>query len=111
MGLNFVTRLRRNPASAPVTDSLTTSLTSSTDDTITPEDISAGMQFEAQTWERLLWATGGALELSKCFYYILFYDFKKNGTPFLLAPHQMPGTSIHITSGDDPTPRLIDQKD
>jgi endonuclease/exonuclease/phosphatase family metal-dependent hydrolase len=65
------------------------------DDTITPEDISAGMQFEAQTWERLLWATGGALELSKCFYYILFYDFRKNGTPFLLAPNEMPGTPPH----------------
>jgi hypothetical protein len=81
------------------------------DDTITPADIAAGMQYEAQVWERLLWATGGALELSKCFYYILYYDFHKNGSPFLLAPHQMPNTEIHITSGDDPTPQLIAQKD
>ena len=49
--------------------------------------------------------------MSKCFYYILYYDFHKNGSPFLLAPHQMPNTEITITSGDDPTPRLISHKD
>jgi hypothetical protein len=31
-------------------------------------DIIRGLEKEGQTWERLLWTTGGKLELSKCLY-------------------------------------------
>jgi hypothetical protein len=36
---------------------------------------------DAQLWEGLLNATGGELQLSKCFYYILSWKWDKNGTP------------------------------
>jgi hypothetical protein len=72
-----------------------------------PSDIATGMQSEAQVWEKLLWATGGTLNLSKCFYYVIAWDFHKNGTPILLNPEAMPAVDIHLTSGDDPTPRRI----
>jgi hypothetical protein len=77
----------------------------------TPQEIAIGLQEEAQVWERLLYTTGGALELSKCFYYIIAYDFNKNGVPVLLTPEAMPDTQISLTNGSDPTPILINQKD
>ena len=35
----------------------------------------------AQRWERLLWSTGGKLELTKCFTYIIHWVFDDNGKP------------------------------
>jgi hypothetical protein len=37
--------------------------------------IAQQLQEDAKIWERLLTATGGKLELSKCFYYILTWEF------------------------------------
>jgi hypothetical protein len=76
-----------------------------------PQQIAEGMQEEAQVWERLLYTTGGALELSKCFYYIIAWDFNKHGAPILLNPTAMPNTQISITSGSDPTLIPIEHKD
>jgi hypothetical protein len=78
---------------------------------LTSEEIALGLQEETQVWECLLYTTGGALELSKCFYYIIAYDFHKNGAPVLLAPEDMPGIQILLTSGSDPAPIIINQKD
>jgi hypothetical protein len=68
----------------------------------TPEAIATGMQTEAQVWERLLWTTGGALNLAKCFYYVIAWNFHKNGTPILLTPSVMPNTSISLTNATKP---------
>jgi ribonuclease HI len=43
----------------------------------------------SQSWERLLFASGGALELTKCFAYILYWDLS-NGTHRLLSPDKIP---------------------
>ena len=45
---------------------------------------------ETQSWERLLFASGGALELSKCFTYILYWDLS-DGKHRLLPCHEIPG--------------------
>jgi hypothetical protein len=76
-----------------------------------PQQIAEGMQDEAQVWERLLWTTGGALELSKCFYYLIAWDFHKSGAPALLTPAEMPDTEIFITNGADAAHTLIQQTD
>jgi hypothetical protein len=34
-------------------------------------DVVTMLQHDSQTWERLLWTSGGLLNLSKCLYYIL----------------------------------------
>ncbi len=68
------------------------------------------MQAEAQTWERLLHSTGGALELSKCFFYVMAWKFKKDGTPMLLTPDEMPNISIHLTTGTSNTLHPIAHK-
>lgn len=38
------------------------------------------LQQQAQSWERLLFSSGGKLELDKCLFYILAYWFKSNGS-------------------------------
>jgi hypothetical protein len=35
------------------------------------------MQTVAQTWECLLYSSGGALELQKCFWYLMYWEWKK----------------------------------
>jgi hypothetical protein len=72
--------------------------------------IAQGMQAEAQTWERLLNSTGGALELSKCFFYVMSWKFKNDGTPMLLTPDEMPDIEIQLTSGPSATLHTITHK-
>jgi hypothetical protein len=33
------------------------------------------MQQVAQTWEHLLYSLGGALELQKCFWYLMYWEW------------------------------------
>ena len=42
------------------------------------------MQHDAQLWHDLLWNSGGALELPKCFYQILHWEFN-DGKPILMG--------------------------
>jgi len=39
------------------------------------------MQKDAQTWNDLLWCTGGKLELPKCSFHVLRFEFTPNGAP------------------------------
>ena len=39
------------------------------------------MQQDAQTWNDLLWCSGGKLELPKCSYHVLRFNFAPNGKP------------------------------
>ena len=45
------------------------------------KNIVSDAQQLAQRWERLLWSTGGKLELTKCFTYIIHWVFNDNGKP------------------------------
>ena len=47
------------------------------------EKITGQLQVLAQWWEELLTTTGGKLELPKCFYYIVHFDFSSDGLPTL----------------------------
>jgi hypothetical protein len=44
-------------------------------------ELSLRMQSDAQTWNDLLFCSGGKLELPKCSFHVLHFDFKANGTP------------------------------
>ena len=48
------------------------------------------MEEAAQYWEQLLNATGGKLELPKCFYYILHWNFNKEGEASLSKKEEIP---------------------
>ena len=50
----------------------------------------------SQSWERLLFASGGALELSKCFAYIVYWDLSEGGHR-MIEPSEINGC---VTEGD-----------
>ena len=50
---------------------------------------------DAQLWADLLWLSGGLLELPKCSYHILHFDFNSNGIPYLSESVDQP---IHLRS-------------
>jgi hypothetical protein len=45
----------------------------------TPEQLTTIMQHNAQLWSNLLWISGGLLELSKCSYHHIHFDFGPTG--------------------------------
>jgi hypothetical protein len=45
------------------------------------------MKYDSQLWALLLWLTGGLLELQKCSYHVIHFNFKPDGTPQL---HTLP---------------------
>jgi hypothetical protein len=57
------------------------------------------MQLTAQRWERLLYATGGALNLTKCFWYGIEWTFSPAGAPTMLPSTE--GHQISLSSGSD----------
>jgi len=64
------------------------------------------MSISAQQWERLLFATGGALNLQKCFWYGIEWQFSPAGEPKMNKTHD-DGPQITLTSGSNPTPTII----
>ena len=58
--------------------------------------LTAQLQTSAQWWEEILSTTGGALELSKCFYHILTFKFTSEGKPVLQQPHTFPSPPIRL---------------
>jgi hypothetical protein len=55
------------------------------------------LQTLAQGWERLLYSTGGALNLQKCFWFVLAWRWT-NGNASLHSKKTLPG-AIEMTSG------------
>jgi hypothetical protein len=64
----------------------------------------------AQWWEQLLHASGGKLELEKCFFYILHWQFDEEGQPSLAPKDKIPH-QIQLTSSETNLPIEIKQKD
>lgn len=55
--------------------------------TATPDNtLVAQAEKEAQSWEKILHASGGALETTKCFTYMLFHEWNDSGIPRLRKP-------------------------
>jgi hypothetical protein len=72
---------------------------------LTLETMIAKLNNIAQTWERLLFCSGGALNLSKCSWYTMYWDWK-HGRPILrpIAPED-PHLSLDTQGNtNDPTP-------
>ena len=41
------------------------------------------VKHDAPLWHDLLWASGGKLELQKCGFHLIFYNFDKHGVPWM----------------------------
>ena len=63
----------------------------------TAQQVTTMLQQDAQTWERLLWSSGGLLNLMKCLYYVSIWDFDVEGRAYLLPAATLP--NLHLTSG------------
>jgi hypothetical protein len=68
-------------------------------------ELIAKAQVMAQIWERILYSLGGALELRKCFWYLLYWTWE-NGHPQLATKIECPGI-IALTSGHVPNYTVI----
>jgi hypothetical protein len=63
----------------------------------------ANAAHKAQTWAKLLWVTGGKLNLKKCYWYAVSWSFKPTGEPVLSSISDDPHLRIDIKQGSDPT--------
>ena len=57
------------------------------------------MQKVAQLWERLLFASGGALAIQKCFYFLVDWYWDHTGFAVLSSNLASPGPQLVMTSG------------
>jgi hypothetical protein len=55
---------------------------------------------DSQTWERFLWTSGGLLNLVKCAYYILAWNFDAEGRVSYVPKPEIP--ALRLTSGNNP---------
>jgi hypothetical protein len=69
------------------------------------KELIAKAQGMAQIWERILYSSGGALELRKCFWYLVYWTWE-NGHPQMMTMIECPGI-ISLTSGNVPIYTVI----
>lgn len=69
-----------------------------------------GLEIMAQKWEKLLYSTGGALELKKCFYYLVYWKWD-DGIPYMSTGEDFSDTSINLTYGGDNEQKQIERKE
>ena len=65
-----------------------------------PEELLNKMKHDAQLWHDLLWCSGGMLELPKCSYHFLYFDYKPDGTPLPRGGQVSPSLSIKSPTDD-----------
>jgi len=63
--------------------------------------LTTAMQDKAQSWERLLWTCGRALNLQKCFWYAISWKWGKHGEAIMCSIDDTPDLQIHLTHGSD----------
>ena len=59
----------------------------------------SSLQTAAQLWERLLFASGRAMAIQKCFYYLVNWCWDQNGFPVLSSNITSSDTQLVMTSG------------
>ena len=78
-----------------------------------PTTTATTLQQDAVEWNALLAATGGKLELTKCFFYILHWKFDAEGNPSPMTKEELDdqGVSISIHEADYTTATTIKHLD
>ena len=74
------------------------------------QDLTKATSITAQWWEELLHATGGKLELQKCFFYMMYWVFNQEGEARLLSKLDTP-SSVQITDSETGNIVHIEQQD
>jgi hypothetical protein len=77
-----------------------------------PQKMVEILQADAQHWEKLLFTSGSKLELSKCFFYLLYWwQFNSDGIPSLSTSKAQIPHQLMLTQGNDLEPTEIEQID
>jgi hypothetical protein len=63
------------------------------------EELVEMTRHDSQTWERFLWTSGGLLNLVKCAYYILAWNFDAEGRASHVTKPEIP--ALRLTSGNN----------
>jgi hypothetical protein len=69
---------------------------------LSENDAVTNLQQLGQQWERLLYATGGSINIEKSFWYMLSWTWNKSGNAKLKTIQQSPSI-LQLTSGRDTT--------
>ena len=64
------------------------------------------IEADAQWWNDLLWASGGALEISKCSYHLIQTNWTNDGNPFLESLVTAPPLYLQSQTGQIQVSRL-----
>jgi hypothetical protein len=56
---------------------------------------------KAQTWAKLLWVTGGKLNIKKCYWYAVLWKFKATGESVMTSISDDPHLCIELIQGSD----------
>jgi hypothetical protein len=70
----------------------------------TPEHLATIMQHDAQLWSNLLWISGGLLELPKCSYHHIHFDFYHTSKPFMRGGRVAPQIMLNDNKTGAPIP-------
>jgi hypothetical protein len=70
----------------------------------TAQEVTDLLAHDAQTWERLLWTSGGLLNLTKCLYYVSFWTFDLEGRGSLTPQADLPQLLLTNGNSDIPVP-------
>ncbi len=72
------------------------------------ESIAECMRASLQSWERLLYTTGGALALEKCEYHVVTWEYEEDGKARMQQPEDQK-MALRVTAGRDQTEEIIQQ--
>jgi hypothetical protein len=56
---------------------------------LNPQELTTTLQTDAQHWEKLLFTSGRKLELTKCFFYLMYWKFSDDGIPSLISKESL----------------------
>ncbi|KAI2500977.1 hypothetical protein MHU86_13522 [Fragilaria crotonensis] len=68
------------------------------DGTVSYDELVQRLEDVAQTWEKLLHYSGGALNLSKCSWFVMYWDWRA-GRPVIRQSTDDPTTQVHLSQG------------
>jgi hypothetical protein len=77
----------------------------------TIDTVFQGLKKDAQSWERLLWTTGGRLALDKCKFYVAYWQFDETGQGLLMSNQDLQTPSLKLTEGDTGQLQEVQQLD
>ena len=72
-------------------------------------EIVGHLQHTAQTWERILFSSGGSLNIPKCFWYLVYWEWPQ-GRPTMMNSVSAPGI-VALTQGNSPVYSVVQRKE